>query len=396
MKSIITHFLSAFAFFFITMSSPGQTVIYHQAFEDTANLFNSYVLYEGDHGIPASTSMSSLADSAWVVRSVPGLNTHAAVATSDYNPDVQANDWFITPAIQLGKDSKLRFKASALQSNPADIYTVYISTSQQDVNSCLFNAPLATFEGEKAGEWTEHTISLADAGFASQQVYLGFRLHTLNGGNNLFIDDISVLDDSATSLVSLTFSVNMGVWMKEGKFYPSMDSIDIVGNFNNWTSGEYLLDMQPPNDSVYSITIPGFYVGQHLEFKFRINCSWADTLVEFPYGQPNRVWNIEQGKYTYSCYYNDEGITYGIKEREKLMKSVKAFPNPVTDVLSVIIPSEIERISVMDMNGKRVAELHTGTAEILKLNLTGFHNGNYLILFYAENGFVGSRKIVKR
>jgi len=395
MKATLKTAFFALALIIFTFNANAQTVLYQQTFEDSVHSFESFVLCEADHGIPSDTSLSALADSAWVIRHIDTLNTYAALATSGYSPAVAANDWFITPAIQLGKASKLTFKAAASMAGPADSYTVYISTSQQDVNSCLLNPVLATYEGELENVWTDHTLDLAAAGYSSQQVYLGFRLHTQNGGNNLMIDDITVADDSVTNLVALTFNVNMSVWIRDGKFTPKKDSIDIVGNFNNWTEGQYVFDSIQETDTIYSITIPGFTVGQHLEFKFRINCSWADTLVEFPYGYPNRTWDIEQGNYTYSCYYNDEGAPHGLKENQPVMAEVKVYPNPFIDEIRVTIPEQVSRMLLIGPNGQRIHEWECLRGSDLSLNLGNLLNGNYLLLFFSQKGYLGCRKIAK-
>lgn len=396
MKYSITTAFLALTLICTVLDSRSQTILYQQTFEGNAAPLEKFILYEGDHGVPADASLSNLADSAWVVRHIPALNTKAAVATSNYIPAVEADDWFITPAIQLGKASKLSFKAAnGLEGSPDD-YSVYISTSQQDVNSCLLNLPLASYGDEQTGEFTEHTIDLRNAGFASQQVYFGFRLHTLNGSNNLLIDDIVIADDSVSSLVSLTFIVNMSVYISDSIFNPRTDSIDIVGNFNNWTGAEYLLDSVPDSDTLYTITIPGFTVGQHLEFKFRINCSWSDTLVEFPYGQPNRTWDVAEGKYTYSCYYNDEGKTSSLKEKESLMEGVSVYPNPFADWLRVEYPSKVSRVVLLSSSGRLISEFKTGKTRSLELNLQQLAKGTYVLCFYSGNGFIGSRKIVRQ
>ncbi|HPT02571.1 MAG TPA: choice-of-anchor J domain-containing protein [Bacteroidales bacterium] len=396
MKATLKTAFFALALIIFTFNANAQAVLYQQTFEDSVHSFQSFVLCEADHGIPADTSLSALADSAWVIRYIDTLNTYAALATSNYNPAAAANDWFITPAIPLGKASKLTFKAAASMAGPADSYSVYISTSQQDVNSCLLNPVLATYDGEPENEWTEHTLDLAGAGYASQQVYLGFRLHTQTGGNNLMIDDITVTDDSVTNLVALTFNVNMSVWIRDGKFKPENDSIDIVGNFNNWTEGQYMLiDSIPATDSIYTITIPGFTVGQHLEFKFRIDCSWADTLVEFPYGYPNRTWDIEPGKYTYSCYYNDEGTPHGLKENQPVMAEVKVFPNPFSNEIRIINPEQVNRVVLTGSAGQRIAEWKCANGQDLDLNLGNLPGGIYMLLFYDQKGYLGCRKISK-
>lgn len=380
----------------VVINAKAQTILYHQNFENSAAGFHGFYLYNGDKGIPADASLAALSDSAWVIRYNESLNSNLAIATSNYSPALQADDWLITPAIQLGKASKLSFKAAAGVAGMPDDYTVYISTSQQNVNSCLFNSPLQTFHGEQAGVLTEHTIDLKAAGYASQTVFLGFRLHTLDGGNNLMIGDITVTDDSVTNLVPLTFIVNMSVYISDSIFNPRTDSIDIVGNFNNWTGDQYLLDSMPGSDSLYSITIPGFMVGQHLEFKFRINCSWVDTLVEFPYGQPNRIWNIEEGKYTYTCYYNDEGKTYGIRESDMLMQSVRIFPNPFTDIIQLDVPSQVKRIVITTIGGQGILEYKTRRNENPVMDLSHLPPGMYVVSFYTDRGLAGSRKIIKQ
>jgi len=395
MKYTLKAAIFALALLNSVNSIKAQAVLYQQTFENMTTPFNGFLLLNADTGVPADASLSALKDSAWIIRYNEVLNTKVALATSNYLPAVQANDWFITPAIKLGKASKLSFKAAAGSSGLPDDYSVYISTSQQDISGCLLNLPLASFRGEQAGSFTEHTIDLNSAGYASQNVYIGFRLNTMNGNNNLMIDDITVTDDSVTNVVPLTFVVNMSVYINDSIFFPRTDSIDIVGNFNNWTGNQYKLDSMPGSDSLYAITIPGFTVGQHLEFKFRINCSWVDTLVEFPYGQPNRTWDIEEGKYTYSCYYNDEGKTYSIREKEAIMEGVSVYPNPFTDMLRVMFPDQITKVVITSLAGQHIAERITGSTESLELNFGNLAKGTYVLLFYTEKGFVGSRKIVR-
>jgi hypothetical protein len=396
MKYIIKIAIFTLALTITACSLKAQTVIYQQTFENMQTPFDGFLLFNGDEGVPADTSLSALEDSAWVIRYNQELSTNVALATSYYSPSVAANDWFITPSIRLGKASKLSFKAAAGLNGSPDSYSVYISTSQQDVSGCLLNLPLADFQGEQTGSFTEHTIDLKEAGFASQDVYIGFRLQMTNGNNNLMIDDIMVTDDSVSSLVSLTFIVNMSVYTNDSIFFPETDSIDIVGNFNNWTENQYMLDSMPGSDSLYSITIPGFTLGQHLEFKFRINCSWVDTLVEFPYGQPNRTWDIEEGKYTYYCYYNDEGDTYSIKEKESIMEGVKVYPNPFTDIIQVEIPRQVTKIVVSSLTGQRISEFSSKRSGNLEMNLSYLKRGTYFLLFYSDKGYLGSRTIIRQ
>ncbi len=149
MKYTLKAAIFALALLNSVNSIKAQAVLYQQTFENMTTPFNGFLLLNADTGVPADASLSALKDSAWIIRYNEVLNTKVALATSNYLPAVQANDWFITPAIKLGKASKLSFKAAAGSSGLLDDYSVYISTSQQDISGCLLNLPLASFRANK-------------------------------------------------------------------------------------------------------------------------------------------------------------------------------------------------------------------------------------------------------
>ncbi len=375
----------------------GQAVLFSQNFEDTASLFQGYVLSNLDHGIPVGTEWASLQDSAWVVRSIPGFNTHAAVATANYNPPKAADDWFITPAVKLGSASRLSFRSLSLTEGKADTYDIYISTTDQTVNGCLFNLPLWQYTSSQATAFEDHSLDLAAAGYADQEVYIGFRLATASGGDKIAIDDIRVTDDSLQSLASLTFIVDMSKYIALKKFHPSTDTVDVAGNFNGWIGTTSIMSLVPGSDSSrYTITIPGFRDGDHLEFKFRINSSWNDTTVEFPFGGPNRVWNIIHGKYTFTAFYNEQGTVSSIPDPTDALAGVNIFPNPVTEELTIVSTREIRRIMLLSITGHPVMEWKDTGDKRFTADTSILPPGTYILLFYNEKGLAGSRKLIRR
>jgi hypothetical protein len=377
------------------VATQAQQVIYSQTFEDTASLFQDYVLSNLDKGIPAETGLDTLQSVPWYVGSAGASGNHAAIATSNYNPAIAADDWFVTPGIRIGKASKLTWKSLSFTSGKTDTYEVYVSTTEHSVAGCLFNGPARTFTSNNSTEFVTNTLDLAAAGYANRKIYIGFRLITPSGGDKIAIDDLKVTEDS-THFVSCTFLVNMSRYIADTLFNPRTDTVDIAGTFNSFDGKKNILSILPNTDSaIYSITIPGFLDGDQPEFKFRINSSWNDTAVEFPYGQPNRIWTIEQGQYTYSCYYNNRGSsTFGIPE-DPIMGNVKVYPNPAQSYVLVGVPDEIKKIIMVNLTGSKILDREINTGHVINLDVSSVSKGSYILLFFTDKGFAGSKKLIK-
>ncbi len=379
-----------------TLSVFSQAVIYSEDFESASQPLNGFLLSNLDQGIVSETGWTTLTDSAWVIRSLSAFNTRAAVATSVYEPATEANDWMITPAILIGKASHLSWDAVSLTAAHPDSYQVYVSTSDQSVNGCLLNFTVLEINNETSGSFMHHEIDLASLGFENQVVYIGFQLSTIGGGDKLALDNIQVMDDSIQSTVSLTFKVDMSKYITAGNFNPATDTVDIAGSFNAWDGTRHIMTMDPESDSTrYTITIPGFFDGNSIEFKFRINSSWNDTAVEFPYGGPNRQWKIQHGLYTYTAFYNEQGIVSGIDDLQLIVEKFLVFPNPAEQWVRFSCPDAVNKISVLGMNGVVVKELFH-TKGIQEVNISDYSPGYYLIVFYQNSNRLAVRKLMIR
>jgi len=377
-----------------TVAVKAQQVIYSQTFEDTASLLQDYVLSNLDKGDPAGTEFDTLKSVPWFVSTAGLAGNHAAVATSNYDPAIAADDWFVTPAIRIGKASKLTWDDLSLTSGKTDTYQVYISTTEQSVSGCLFNGAAGTYTTDNSTAFKSNTLDLASAGYANQIVFIGFRLTTQAGGDKIAIDNLSVTEDS-THFVSLTFTVNMSRYIADSLFNPRTDTVDVAGTFNKFDGTKNILSIVPGSDSaVYSTTIPGFVDGDRLEFKFRINSSWNDTAVEFPFNQPNRVWIVATGIYTYSCFFNDMGTSFGIPENG-IMNQVNVFPNPAQNNVLIGIPQIIKKIHVISLNGSKILERETKSGNVVNMDISSLSKGTYILLFYTNQGFAGSKKLIK-
>lgn len=377
-----------------TMAVKAQQLIYSQTFEDTAHLFQDYVLANLDKANPIGTEWDTLKSVSWFVGPAGVAGNHAAIATSNYLPDTAADDWFVTPAIRIGKGSVLSWKSLSLTSGKTDTYQVYVSTTEQSVTGCLLNGAAGSYTSDNSTAFAPDLLDLAQAGYTDQIIYIGFRLNTKSGGDKIAIDDLKVTEN-ITQFVSLTFTVNMSKYIADTLFNPRTDTVDVAGSFNGYGATKNILSIVPGSDSsVYSTTIPGFVDGDHLEFKFRINSSFSNSTVEFPYNQPNRVWNIEHGKYIYSCFYNDLDFTSGITEN-KLMDQVTVYPNPAQSMVWVGIPKSIKKVSLINLTGQKIFDRETLSGSIVNLDISSLPKGTYILLFYTNQGFGGSKKLIK-
>lgn len=380
-----------FFFFIVCISSNAQSVIFNRTFEE-ANPLQGFVLENIDRATPADTSWKTLVDSAWILRHTDASANKAAIATSAYSTSKTANDWLITPEIRLGKASKVYFSYKSLTAQKNEKLEVYISTTEQTSGGCILNPMLQEYVSNQTSQFETASIDLAAAGYSNQRVFIGFRYHT-NQGDKLALDNLKVTEDS-TQFVNLTFTVNMSNYKAAGKFNPRIHTVDVAGNFNDWDGKRNLLSIVPSSDSsIYSTTISGFLDGDALQFKFRINSTWNDSIVEFPYGKPNREWNVEAGIYTYQCFYNNQGTTFSIPDAG-LMAQVKVFPNPAHDRVQIEVPEAITRVTLYSLSGKKLQQINTASDKIL-LEVNELKPSTYILLFYSGTQYAGSRKLLK-
>ncbi len=107
---------------------------------------------------------------------------------------------------------------------------------------------------------------------------------------------------------TVEFQVDMSIKTLKGTFNPDSDTMNIAGNFNNWTVGA--TEMTGPNaDTVYTVTIDTFAVGDNLEFKFVINGSGWESV-------PNRTYTVPSGNSVYFAYYDNDSIFVPLDPKE--------------------------------------------------------------------------------
>ena len=99
---------------------------------------------------------------------------------------------------------------------------------------------------------------------------------------------------------TVEFQVDMSIKTLKGTFNPSSDTMNLAGTFNNWTVGA--TQMAGPNaDTVYTVTIDTFAVGDEIAFKFVINSTGWESV-------PDRQYTIPSGNSVYFAYYDNDSV----------------------------------------------------------------------------------------
>ncbi len=213
-----------------------------------------------------------------------------------------------------------------LTSNFAEGYIFYFDTYTDNTNSdynCLFTS--GAFIGFAWGQFFTDLAALQvyDPGSNQNSIsvdpqYVSFvDLHVTNNAlkAGTYITNVTADIDGESrdmntpfigadeALASVTFNVNMFYWESLGQFDPIADTVDIAASFNNWGSPiDSLIDNN--NDLIYTKTYQ-LPVGAEIDYKFRIDGSWAVDKHEFP-GGPNRQYTILPGDNTLDCWFNDD------------------------------------------------------------------------------------------
>lgn len=109
--------------------------------------------------------------------------------------------------------------------------------------------------------------------------------------------------------IDLTFQVHMAAQVRAGVFHPATDVVDVAGSFNGW-GGTLTPLADADGDTVHAVTVPGFNVGDYLEYKFRINGQW-DGTEEFPGIGNNRTYTVVDGANLIDVWYNVQDLGGG-------------------------------------------------------------------------------------
>jgi hypothetical protein len=105
-----------------------------------------------------------------------------------------------------------------------------------------------------------------------------------------------------SQLTTVRFYLDMNGQIDKGNFAVGIDTVDVAGDFNGWeVSADTLVHI---GNGIYMISyVDLFYIGDTLEYKFRINSNWGTS--EFLNGQPNRKYVVQSFDDSVYHFYGD-------------------------------------------------------------------------------------------
>lgn len=187
---------------------------------------------------------------------------------------------------------------------------------------------------------------------------------------------------------TIKWNVNMSYWISEGKFNEATDYVDVAGSFNEWNGDNHHLT--PAGDGIHTITVEGFTVDQVVDYKFRINGSWADSLSEFPGGGANRTLTVVDGLQEVTVWFNDEHA--GINDPVQQVYNI--YPNPVTDKLFIGNMKDVTKVEIYNVTGQLVKSFNYNEVEQAQINTSDLRSGMYILTIYSGSSS-SSTKLMK-
>lgn len=201
MKKLLTLLFGAFAF----TSMNAQTVYFQEAFNGgtISSPPNGFTVVNND--ACQVNNATIFPNNSWVVYE-DGTDTFAAAQSWSNPAGCTADDWLITPAIDLSAATgsiALNWRAQSFEGGASgfpESYEVLLSTTganaPADFTTTLFSI------AQEEDEWTSRSVDLA--AYAGQTIYVAFRL-TSNDMSQLWIDDISVREPAQYDLQLVSF-----------------------------------------------------------------------------------------------------------------------------------------------------------------------------------------------
>jgi len=223
------------------------------------------------------------------------------------------------------------------------------------------------------------------------------RRYTVRSGGGQTYD---VYNNYRPGWVPVTLAVNMTRAVSIAQFDPLADFVDVAGTLNGWGGSNQLFDDNPGDDANIYIAIPPVLakIGDTIQFKFRIDGSWADDKSEFPGGGPNRTLIIADTtggvvNKPDTVWFNDIPLSVESFRKEKIQE-VTIYPNPVQELLYIDNAFEIRQLRLVNMLGQVVRDLRVDSRMFMTIDVSDLNPGIYVLSVYGDNGYKGIAKFM--
>ena len=206
------------------LPEPGSD-IFSEDFNNPAESYNNFLLYEGDHNTPNAQMQAMSFDkdnTPWnfTIRESETSNDYCAASTSMYTPAGTSDDWMSTIQLHIPSTQYvLSWKSQNYKAAKDDALRVYVwandailSSLNSDIVAQIKKEGKVVYEGYEypgkseeglSGDWTEHKVSLDD--FKGKNIYIAFANNN-EDQSMIFVDDVKVSYEGAFSMANTTES----------------------------------------------------------------------------------------------------------------------------------------------------------------------------------------------
>ncbi|MCX8532282.1 T9SS-dependent choice-of-anchor J family protein [Chryseobacterium luquanense] len=424
----------------------GFSQIFQENFDGSGQGISAWTVIDVDGLIPATsvnfiTNGWNRIDRAGTTGSFGGpAGNFAAMSTSWYNPAGTSNDWLISPTIPVsGASPTLYWDAKAQDATYRDGYKVMLSPNGGNTVAD-FTVQLYSTTAENSS-WTSRAADLTP--YIGQNVRFAF----VNNSNDKFlllVDNIKVDYTYVAPPPSYCGPLFFGdaTWGDDGDEPITLVNFAGINNTSDdeeylGNSHEYFLNQigTVTQGQSYNITLKGNTAGNYTNY-FTVFIDWNQNGILDDSGEVYEVTqtitgstglDATQAVHSIAVPSNalpgntrmrvkkvfDEddvldpcaGSLYGqaedytinvldaqlaVNEAAKKNSGLKAYPNPVSDILNINSDSKIKSVKIYDLSGKNVLE-----TEKSSINVSGLTSGTYIVTAQTENG-IQSSKIIKK
>lgn len=200
--------------FVFSLPSDDPVCLYHTDFEDGIPADMTQIDRDG-YTVDGSKYAWFSQGNAWCIYTDPfDENNHVIASTDDYveeDDGVAANDWLITPAIELPKNKKACraiFRAMNVTKN-REGFAVYVVAADNrkatEIAENEWQQVLTVDKSELPAEWSPYIVDLTE--FAGQTVYVAIANQTvLQRGGLLLVDDLTIGNMQAVPDAQITLT----------------------------------------------------------------------------------------------------------------------------------------------------------------------------------------------
>lgn len=294
----------------------------------------------------------------WMVYSDSGTNVtdfDGNYLRYSYSVTQDANSWFITRGLQLeqNKTYKISYKYRVGSSNYSERFKVAYATS---TNIDAMTTVLADHTN-----LLNTTIEINEVEFTVPEdgvYYFGFHVYSLKDKYRLYVDDIEIQEVTAPcGTVALPIAAANQI-LTEGQ---TLADLTVTGENLMWYSDAALQNaLDVTTEAENGVT---YYVTQSIN----------------------------------GCQSEAVAITVEVTLSSNLVEftSLKVYPNPVKESLTIVNGFEINKVEVTNMLGQVVA-VKTINATLAQIEMNAIPAGNYLVKISVENGASQVIKVVKQ